>query len=431
MKQRKPIKIAALKNIAIIPLLFLHPLSAKAQINDHIIVWLNNIMDPPDIAQRIQQDPSFVTWQANTYYPQPDPTAIAAADSTTLPLDEESVTDFATAASNAVLSVSSSMYMAASNSAARSIGTQPYALNFGGAQRDTLTSLLGIAKAGLTAAIGISVPYQLTNNGKYVVAASGATLSFITDSARFTMQEYLKGYLINKKGFTPDAASWASYAVSQLFGAIMVPVWGYATQVAMAPNFNATTALRRKLLTKINTEANNYNFDLINYNYNMSLYTQTKDSTYYNSAQTYLSAENSSLTNYNNAKAKISAYESIAFPTLSQSTISQVHSLAKDPYPGYKNQFVTPADYTAMMNSIYDGFISRCVASSDGVTRTLSVTCPSTVNYWRVKFTLNPLNQDASGNVTVYESFLRPDDTVEVQTTFQINAKNINTANYH
>lgn len=90
MKQRKPIKIAALKNIAIIPLLFLHPLSAKAQINDHIIVWLNNIMDPPDIAQRIQQDPSFVTWQANTYYPQPDPTAIAAADSTTLPLDEES-----------------------------------------------------------------------------------------------------------------------------------------------------------------------------------------------------------------------------------------------------------------------------------------------------------------------------------------------------
>lgn len=423
--------MVAITKIAIIPLILLTTLSAKAETADHVIIWINDLMVPQDIAERIQQDPSFAVWQANTYLPQIDPTAIAAADSTTLPLDEESVTSFATAASNAVLSVSTSMYIAASNSAARSTGSQEYIPNFTGPRRDSIASFLGIPKAMLTYYIGTQIPYQITNDGKALISSAGAILSFVSDSARYTMQEYLKAYLINKKGFSEEAAGWLAFAASQTFGSIMTPVWAYATQVAMAPYFNSTTALRRLLIKKLNDDANNYVEYSNSYNYYMGLYYQTNSANYYNDAQQSLSSEQAYFINYNNAKAKLALYDSVAFPALSTSTVNQIHSLAVDPYPGYKNLPTTPADYTLMFDSIYNGFISRCDAISNATEQSVSITCPTASSLYRTRIYLKPLQQDANGNVTVEKLNVNGRGDAVLVGTWTINAKNIDTVNYH
>lgn len=425
-------KLANHKIRLIFPFLFAIPLSVSAQTNNnHVTTLLNNIMDPQQIAVAIQQDPSFVTWHGDTYLPQPDASVIASDGSTTLTLDEEVNTDFATALANAVSTTSNSLFAAAAQSAAKNIGTQPYTLDFGGAQRDTLASGLAIAKVGITTAIGTSVPYTMTKDGKYVIALSAASLTLVTDFARYTMQEYLKGYLINNKKFTTSAAAWTAYAASQAFGVLMTPVWGYATQIAIAPHFNATTALRRQLLQKLNDDANNYNTYVYNYNYDTNYCRQTQNLTYCNDAQQNLSSSQSYLLNYNNAKAKLALYDSTTFPALSTSTVNPIHSLAIDPYPGYKTQPTTPADYSSMLDSIYNGFISRCDATSNAVEQSVSITCPSASSLYRTRIYLKPLQQDANGNVTVEKLSVNGRGDAVLVGTWTINAKNIDTANYH
>ncbi|WP_433866986.1 hypothetical protein [Ralstonia wenshanensis] len=435
MKNQKSRNMVALKKIAIIPLLAAAPLSVKAQTNEHVTIWLNSIMDPLQVGNAIAQDPAFVTWHSDSILPITNPSELSGQASTTLELDEETEAAFANALAGAVSANTGTLFNAAVDSISRNVGTTTYTPDFGGAQRDSLASALTLGKVALGTYIGTTVPYNITADGKLAIAATNAALTLVTDAARYTMQEYLKTYLINKKGFTTTAASWTAYAAAQTFGVFMTPIWAYATQIGIAPHYNATTASRRLLITKLNVDANNYVKYSNNYNYYMGLYYQTNNVNYYNDAQQNLSSEQAYLTDYNNAKAKLALYDSVAFPALSTSTANQIHSLAIDPYPGYKNLATAPANYALMFDSIYNGLISKCDAVSDGVTQSVSITCPGTPQdatiYSRTRIYLQPLQQDANGNVTVKIFHVNGRGDAVLFGTYTINAKNINTANYH
>lgn len=261
--------------------------------------------------------------------------------------------------------------------AALASGPGAYQQDFGGAQRDWIAGRFGEAKAVLNLYVLYRNDFKLSTEGLWVLCAGQAGVNWGVDYLRFFGQEMLKAHLINKRGMSRNAASWASFAVSQTVSLITTPLATYGLSYALSGHFAQENNQRRQLMARGNSALDEWDAAERRVNHLLS-------------GRSVISAQVGPM-NWqtmfwdaaSNAGSTRSAYLRLVdeFRMHDDSPFSQSNDLPPAPsarrlldsYPA-TNYLRGSPNMTLMWSAMYSGYLSRCEGSTFG--STITVRCP-------------------------------------------------------